>query len=199
MGQLMSMVSRRANRFNAENRAHRVIAKEKPTPAPKYPSNLKEIQKALELNPDLMKQLGTKDSVLDERLKQVYVTSQTTIVENDPEKINIDKPLPIDTKRVPAFEFGYKDPEHVPPGKVTMQQVAQFLGDFQRNSTEWNKEKIAEHYRLPVDTVDDILRHFRPFQVYLPDPKRAHTVLEGVERKAIPESSSKDKDKEKKP
>lgn len=48
MGQVGSMISRRANRWNAENRAHKIIGKDKPTPAPKYPSNLKEIQKALE-------------------------------------------------------------------------------------------------------------------------------------------------------
>lgn len=48
MGQVASMVARRANRFNAENRAHRVLEREKPTPAPKFDSNLRDMERTLE-------------------------------------------------------------------------------------------------------------------------------------------------------
>lgn len=48
MGKAMSMVARKANRFNVENRAHRVLEREKPTPAPKYESNLRDMERTLE-------------------------------------------------------------------------------------------------------------------------------------------------------
>lgn len=47
MGKVMSMVARKANRFNVENRAHRVLEREKPTPAPKYESNLRDMERTL--------------------------------------------------------------------------------------------------------------------------------------------------------
>lgn len=48
MGKVMSSVARRANqRFNIENRAQRVIAQDKPTPAPKYEADAKELERIL--------------------------------------------------------------------------------------------------------------------------------------------------------
>lgn len=44
MGKVLSVIQRKVNRFNVENRAHRVISKDKPTPAPKYPSTIKELE-----------------------------------------------------------------------------------------------------------------------------------------------------------
>jgi hypothetical protein len=48
MGKVMSSVAARANqRFNIENRAQRVIASEKPRPAPKYEANVKDLERIL--------------------------------------------------------------------------------------------------------------------------------------------------------
>lgn len=44
MGKVLSVIQRQVNRFNVENRAHRVISKEKPIPAPKYQSTIKELE-----------------------------------------------------------------------------------------------------------------------------------------------------------
>lgn len=48
MGKVMSVVARKANRFNVENRAHRVLEREKPVPAPKYESNLRDMERTLQ-------------------------------------------------------------------------------------------------------------------------------------------------------
>lgn len=47
MGILASKVMRKAQRFNAENRAHRFLDRDKPIAAPKYESNLRDMQKVL--------------------------------------------------------------------------------------------------------------------------------------------------------
>mgnify|MGYP000412676406 CR=1 FL=1 len=44
MGKVFSVIQRKANRFNVENRAQRVISKEKPLPAPTHPATLQEIE-----------------------------------------------------------------------------------------------------------------------------------------------------------
>lgn len=49
MGKAFSMIARKANRFNAENRAARVLAKD-PVAAPKFPSNIKDIDRVLSRN-----------------------------------------------------------------------------------------------------------------------------------------------------
>lgn len=50
MGKVFSMVARKSNRFNAENRAARIISKEKPVAAPKYPSNVEDMGRVLSRN-----------------------------------------------------------------------------------------------------------------------------------------------------
>lgn len=47
MGALASKAMRKAQRFNAENRAHRVLDREKPIAAPKFESNLRDMEKVL--------------------------------------------------------------------------------------------------------------------------------------------------------
>jgi len=42
------LMARRVNRFNVENRAHRILEREKPTPAPKFDSNLRDMERTLE-------------------------------------------------------------------------------------------------------------------------------------------------------
>lgn len=44
----MSLVSRKINRFNVESRAHRVLEREKPIPAPKYEGNLRDMERTME-------------------------------------------------------------------------------------------------------------------------------------------------------
>lgn len=47
MGKVMSIASRKVQRFNVENRAHKILEREKPIAAPKYESNIRDYQKVL--------------------------------------------------------------------------------------------------------------------------------------------------------
>lgn len=42
MGKVYSIITKPIRTFNIENRAHKVITKEKPVPAPQYPSTAKQ-------------------------------------------------------------------------------------------------------------------------------------------------------------
>lgn len=50
MGKVLSIAARQANRFNVESRAEKVISQSKPKPAPKFQSNLKDLQRVLDGN-----------------------------------------------------------------------------------------------------------------------------------------------------
>jgi NADH dehydrogenase [ubiquinone] 1 alpha subcomplex assembly factor 4 len=47
MGKAMSLVARQANKFNVENRAHKVISQSKPKAAPKFSQNLQDLERVL--------------------------------------------------------------------------------------------------------------------------------------------------------
>lgn len=51
MGKVFSVVAKYsrfpAQRFNVENRAHRVISQDKPKPAPKFEANIKDLERVL--------------------------------------------------------------------------------------------------------------------------------------------------------
>ncbi|KAJ4433538.1 hypothetical protein ANN_15847 [Periplaneta americana] len=82
MGKVLSVMQRKANRFNVENRAHKVISMEKPKPAPRYPSTEQELETLKADYPQFLEQQYKKDSKLDDRLKQVFVRSQDPAVSN---------------------------------------------------------------------------------------------------------------------
>lgn len=47
MGKVMSVVAGKMQRFNIENRAQKIISQDKPVPAPKYESNIKDLERML--------------------------------------------------------------------------------------------------------------------------------------------------------
>lgn len=47
MGKVFSMITRPIRNFNIESRAHNIISKEKPDPAPKHKANVVEAERLL--------------------------------------------------------------------------------------------------------------------------------------------------------
>lgn len=60
MGALVTKALRPIKTFNIENRAHREIGKAKPTPAPRYPENIADLQRTLEADPNIDDKLDKK-------------------------------------------------------------------------------------------------------------------------------------------
>ncbi|KAM8704753.1 hypothetical protein ACLKA7_009242 [Drosophila subpalustris] len=196
MGKAMSMVARKANRFNAENRAHRVIEREKPTPAPKYESNLRDMERTLELDPKFVDKLNIKDAGLDTRLKDVYVTSQDKFIQRVLERQaataaeDIKRPLPLTRNAPDDFEYGYLEPKRVTQGRCTLRQALQFINDHQIDPEAWPTKKIADEYKLKEPHVENILKYFKTFSVYIPDQKYKDTLLTQAKQKMLREKPS---------
>jgi len=155
-------------RFNVENRAERVISQDKPKPAPKFKSNIKDLERLLKDHPEIIEQSGKKDAELDDRLKRVFVSSSDYLEQK--RIIDPEKPLPLSRKHVEDFELGYKetDTAKIPLGKCTLRQAVQFIGDNMQKPEEWTAERIANDFKMKRETVDDILENFRLFDVHIP-------------------------------
>lgn len=122
--------------------------------------------------PDIKEQLSRKDSDLDDRLKKVFVTSKDSSTVPDPEKININRPLPADTKRQQDSDYGHLEPEFVTPGKVTLRQAIQFISDHQTDPKKFPLPKLVDQYKVKDEDMFNILQYFKAFKLHTPDPKK---------------------------
>lgn len=57
-------------------------------------------------------------------------------------------------RNVPAYyEYGHKDPENVPHGKVTLKQAVEFISGHYLDAAKFSVHNIAKDYHLPEETV----------------------------------------------
>lgn len=169
-----AMMRRAAQRFNAESRAHRVLDKQKAgevRPAPKYEANVRELERTLTENPELIAKLSKKDMPLDDRLKKVFVTSETEIIRNPELPENEARPLPLDRKTPQEFEFGYMESEKVPRGKISMRSVLEILNEHQSDPENASTVKFSEQYKVKEEYIKDILTHYKMLALHVNDPK----------------------------
>ncbi|TMW54315.1 hypothetical protein DOY81_000588 [Sarcophaga bullata] len=195
MGKVMSVVSRKINRFNVENRAHRILEREKPVAAPKYEANLRDMERTMELDPNFLEKISKKDTALDERLKSVYVTSQDRFIDyglKRRQSANEKQQLPLDRQTPEDFEFGFMEPKRVTIGRCTLRQALKFITDHQTEPENWTSSRIAEEYKMKSELVENILKHFRSLNVYIPDQRSKESILTQAKQHVIADKSKKD-------
>lgn len=153
--------------FNIENRAHRVVGAEKPKPAPRHPTEQKYESQSAAVDENVVH--GKREDLI-ERLKVVKVVS--TDIEHEPEE-TASRQLPQSRSSWQQYEYGYYEPEVVPAGRVTLRQAVQLLTDANADPSQFTPEALATQYKLQVEDVRNVVRYFRPFNVYSPsaEPK----------------------------
>lgn len=182
MGALVTKALRPIKSFNIENRAHRIISKEKPTPAPMYSGNVEDLKRTLEQNPDIDEKLSKKDQELDLRLRDVYVTSfgrPEDDITREKQEQNKKRPLPKDRKMPENFDFGFKEPERIPYGRTTLRHALNFISAHQLNPEEVTAAKIAVEYKMKESDVADILKYFKTYEIYIPKTRTADATFAG--------------------
>lgn len=113
-----------------------------------------------------------KNNDLDSRLKQVYVTSKTFLINNEQQQTNVDqKMLPSNRKPIEVFEYGFKEPDinKIPKGKCTLRQSMEFISNYQHNPDVWTIEFISEKYQIKKEIVAEIVKSFRTFELFIPE------------------------------
>jgi len=163
-----SKVVRPVKNYNIEERAMKAISRDKPTQAPTYEGPTKQMMDKIREDPNLLLKRATLNPGLAKNLKEVYLKSH-----GDWPELTTTRTMPKlrSTTATHAFEYGYEEPEKVREGMATLRQMVQLLSDHQNNPEVWTPEKIASQYKLKVEEVEDIIKYFKPFQVFSP-PKR---------------------------
>lgn len=95
-----------------------------------------------------MKDVKRKNSILDDRLKQVFVVSNDPDEHSRKQQASDQRPLPANRKSVATPEFGFQEPDIVAVGKITFKQAVKLITDHQDDSKKWSSEAIAQHYKL---------------------------------------------------
>lgn len=169
MGLVVAKIKKPLRRFNIDNRARAVISKEKPTPAPRYAANERQLKLAQKLNPNFLENHYKKDLKLDEHLKNVYLTSTDPQVTSDQSTSN--RPLP-QSRHSTDFEFGFYIPDRAPVGKCTLKQIFDIVTQHREDSTKYNVNYLAAEYRLDEEKLKKLLHYYKLYHlVYAPKKK----------------------------
>lgn len=117
-------------------------------------------------HPEIIEETTQKDRDLNDRLKNVFVTSSHEVEQK--RIINPDRPLPTNKEFAGYFELGYKEPDSVTPGKASLKQIIQFLGDYEMYPEEWTVPKIAQEYKLSLEDAANMVEYYKLFALQLP-------------------------------
>jgi len=162
----MTRAYRPVQNFNVEERAFKVISRDKPTPAPVHPGKMKEIMDAIKRDPNLLTQ-GKLDPKTMENMSRVFLTSQG----DNPVIKRRTKDLPVDRRGHEEYPYGSEEPAVIPPGKASMKQLLDLLSNHQSKPREYTADKLAAEYNLDVVDVRNTLEYFKPFQLHIPKKK----------------------------
>ncbi|XP_077145811.1 NADH dehydrogenase [ubiquinone] 1 alpha subcomplex assembly factor 4 [Ranitomeya variabilis] len=156
---------RAVKNFNVESRAHRLLAKNKPSVAPKHPGTEEAAHTAISNHPDFQDKIYKKDDQLLSRLKDVYVdsTDPSPQVKDDvPLPKQEDLRLPMHMMRNETFGISL---DNIPKGKISIVEALTILSNHKNSPTTWTAEKIAGDYSLDIKDTKAMLDFFVPFEV----------------------------------
>lgn len=165
-----SLIKRPVVNWNVENRAQKFLEKQKrPEVAPRHPSSKEAIDKFSKEHPEVLEEQAKKNTNLAKMLEGLVVTPEKfgEIISKKKQK------LPEDRSKVPDHEFGYLEPETIRPGRCTIRQAMQFLGNHYSDPENFNASVIAKEYNLDKNHVNRVLQYFSVFLVQIPGQKTA--------------------------
>ncbi|CAH1373411.1 protein NDUFAF4 homolog [Tenebrio molitor] len=178
MGKVLSLMGRPLRNYNIENRAHKIISKEKPTPAPKHKSDQIDYERMMKEYPEAFEESQQKHEQLNKYLRDVYVQSHDPVPTLKP-KSNPDRPLPVNKSQVEDFEYGVKEPERVPEGRTTLRNALKFITDHHKNPRLHSAEQIAKEYAIPEETINNVLNYFKVYEIYVPEQRKVKAKFAG--------------------
>jgi len=79
--------------------------------------------------------------------------------------------LPVNRAKAEDDEFGYLEPEVIRPGRFTIRQALQFIGDHYSDPSTNSSTAIAKQYGLDKGRVEHVLSYFHIFHVQMPGQK----------------------------
>ncbi|CAF3671376.1 unnamed protein product [Rotaria sp. Silwood1] len=188
MGGAVSRATRFLRMYNIDNRVDRVLSKEKPTPAPRYPTDLQNLQSTntesinkysifnLVLNIYIFLFLGNiapetihqRDQQLLKYLHDVkiYSTGDNPVIHrlDDTSSHPTIPPLlnrleeSIDEKSADAA-FGYVEPQRIPPGRISLRQFLAYLQKHRDSPEEYSIDRFIDMYTIKPDIAQKLFKY----------------------------------------
>ncbi|XP_012276588.1 protein NDUFAF4 homolog [Orussus abietinus] len=168
MGKVYSILGRRLQRFNVDNRAQKILSRDKQNPAPQYKSTQEQLNIVKKLYPDFMEKHNKKDKELDHRLKDVRIVSHDPEGIKENVKSDPKRSLPHERITAPEFEFGFYEPSVIPEGKCSLKQVLKLIENHAQDPQTHTAASIAQKYKLDPKHVENILRYYKMYELVLP-------------------------------
>ncbi|ESO87297.1 hypothetical protein LOTGIDRAFT_97242, partial [Lottia gigantea] len=163
MGILWSKTSKGLKNVNAYHRAHKVVNQEKPKIAPRHPRTKKLLEEFATENPQILNDQQVKNVGLLEKLKDVKVDSY-----GPPAEIKSARKLPETRSALKDYEYGIREPDKIPEGKVTLRLVHKMLIAYQVSPDEQTISKLSKEYKLDEKTLQQVLVHFKAMNLHIP-------------------------------
>lgn len=152
-----SLIKRKLQRFNIDNRAERVLAKPK-TRAPLHESTVdsyKELEKEF------------PEELLAQKQKNEDLVQMMHGMVANPDRLNDLSTRSLPSRNRQAIDDNFQTKTEVAPeGKVLLTEALQFIGDYQFKPEPPSALDIARQYKLDLDDVEATLKHFRSFKIY---------------------------------
>ena len=71
-------------------------------------------------------------------------------------------------KKVPEHEYGYKEPEKIPEGRISIKQAMEMLNRYSADPKVHSAQVLAKDYKLKPVHVQSIVKHFQALLLQMP-------------------------------
>ncbi|CAF1559247.1 unnamed protein product [Rotaria magnacalcarata] len=168
MGGALNRATRVFRMYNIDNRVERVLSKEKPDPAPRYPTDLQQLQSKNAETNIALETIHDKDKKLLGFLRNVKVSSTGTNPTirrlGDTSSHPTISPLlnrleaSMETTSADAA-FGYVEPQRVPPGRISLRQFLAYLQKHRDAPEEYSIDRFVDMYTIKPETAKILFKH----------------------------------------
>ncbi|XP_063773086.1 NADH dehydrogenase [ubiquinone] 1 alpha subcomplex assembly factor 4 [Pseudophryne corroboree] len=173
-----SKLVRAVRNFNVENRAQRILEREKPSPAPMYPAANKTLQAVISQHPDIQDKIHNKDEKLLSLLKEVYVDSTDPSSEvKDELQASEQGEFRLPNQILKNMASGI-DVDKIQKGNISFIEALTVLHNYKLSPKTWTKERIAKEYSLNMKDTQSMLEYFKPFDITIIPPKDKKQITE---------------------
>lgn len=154
--------------YNIDNRVERVLSKEKPTPAPKFPVDQQQFQSADAESNVASPSIHKKNDQLLEYLHDVKVYSKgdNPIIRRVDDASHHPTSPPLLNRleeslddESPDGAFGYVEPQRIPPGRISLRQFLAYLQQHRDNPQEYTIDRFVDMYAIKRETAEKVFKN----------------------------------------
>lgn len=170
ISRVKSVIVRAGKNFNVENRAHKFIEKQTTfhVASPKHESSRHHLDAFTKEHPELLTELRKKDDGLISRMMEMKIEN----VGDEYEDQKSARALPTNRETFDGHEYGFQTPAVIPSGKLSLPGALQMIINYQSDPLIHTSKSLAKEHNIDQAQVQLILKHFFPFDMYIPQSVR---------------------------